>query len=550
AVSHPNVIAVFDAGEDHGEVYIATELVDGAALSSWQRGRPWRQVVAAWAQAARGLVAVHQCGIIHRDVKAANVFVGLDERVRIGDFGIARAEFAEPSEPGNTLSRSGWVAGTPGFMAPEQLQGGPVDARVDQFALCVALGEALLGRKPVSGEQLEFAESARLAQALTRGVAPLANSRFATMAELAAELEAIVASPVAEPGASGAPQQRVKLAKTLAVVALATMAMVGGGAVAVVIMQGQQTGSTAQRDLPARAGVLVDAPGSRDLPAVIGGAKGALVTVDAMVAVGAIDAPPPRPVQRGEVSRVGAPRPKAATTTALAVVAAPTGPGTVSAIGSGASTASAPAALNVMTLEYSSMADDPDGETAHQRLKAGDAEGCLRIVGNEPDGATGRNALRAVCHMLKGQCDVGAARLRTMARFAVPALPVSVVDLWVEDRLNQFCPVWDKSASVTRRLTRLAAQAHTAHSVVQGTQFRQALYNVSTAAVLSDAKLRNLLVRAYIEQLHTYESRKKCDVVDEIVEAADKIGIKFNADNFSPFDSCKSVARLFATPPP
>lgn len=536
AVSHPNVVAVFDAGEDNGEVYIATELVDGAALSSWQRGRPWRQIVAAWAQAARGLVAVHQCGIIHRDVKAANVLVGLDERVRIGDFGIARAEFAEPSEPGATLSRTGWVAGTPGYMAPEQLQGGPVDARVDQFALCVALGEALLGRKPVTGEQITFAESARLAQAITRGLAPLAASRFATMAELAAELEA--AATAAEAVPAPAPFRPTSPTRKLAIVALAGMAMLGGGAIAVVVMQRSQNSATPNVDAPIRAAVTVDA--ARTMNSDAGGAVASVTTP-----VDAATVQVPLPIRDAQLA---ATRPSTANPPVRAVGAAATALNTAPA--TSALPVTPAATINVVAIEYASMADDPDGATARKRRDAGDAAGCLRIVGNEPNGATPRNAVRAVCHMLEGQCDVGAARLRTMAGLSVPVLPANGVDSWVEDHLNRYCPVWDKSASVATRMRRLATQAQLELSLFDGPRFRQSLYDASTPAVVGDAKLRNLLFQAYIEQLQRYASRQQCAVVDELVDPADKIGVKIDRGEFLPWTACGSLARLYATPPP
>ena len=544
AVSHPNVVAVFDAGEDNGEVYIATELVDGAALSSWQRGRPWRQVVAAWAQAARGLVAVHQCGIIHRDVKAANVLVGLDERVRIGDFGIARAEFAEPSEPGNTLSRTGWVAGTPGYMAPEQLQGGPVDARVDQFALCVALGEALLGRKPVTGEQIEFAESPRLAQLIARGLAPLASRRFATMAELAGELEAIAAALVQAPLVSTTPDARTLSSKNVAFISIVGAAMLGGGAIAVIVMQRSQAAATApQADATLRTAALltamsVDAP--RAMIADVGG-------IDALgAAIAPSDQASFRPPAQNRTLRNGATGPAAGPLPALGSANTATTLATVST----AATATPGTAINVVAIEYASLADDPDGVTARKRRDAGDAAGCLRIVGNEPAGATPRNAVRAVCMMLNGQCEAGAARLRAMAALSVPPMPPSATDTWIDDHLTRFCPVWDPAASLGTRLNRLAMQAQLAHSLFDGARFRQTLYAVSTVAVVGDAKLRVLLFRAYIEQLHRYASRLQCDKVDEVVDAADKIGLKIDSAEFLPWAACGSLARLYAVPPP
>src|SRR5262245_27003044 len=74
-ISHPNVVAVYDVGEHAGKIYLATELVDGETMATWCRGRASREVVGAWIQAARGLDGAHAGGIIHRDVKPANVLV-------------------------------------------------------------------------------------------------------------------------------------------------------------------------------------------------------------------------------------------------------------------------------------------------------------------------------------------------------------------------------------------------------------------------------------------------------------------------------------------
>jgi serine/threonine protein kinase len=88
-VNHPNVVSVFDVGEHDGEVFLATELIDGETLTTWHAGRSPNEIVAAWLAVARGLAAAHAEGVVHRDVKPANVLVGRDGRVRVGDFGIA-----------------------------------------------------------------------------------------------------------------------------------------------------------------------------------------------------------------------------------------------------------------------------------------------------------------------------------------------------------------------------------------------------------------------------------------------------------------------------
>ncbi|HVV85278.1 MAG TPA: serine/threonine-protein kinase, partial [Kofleriaceae bacterium] len=102
-LQHPNVVAVHDVGTEGEQVYLAMELVDGESLERRPGPRPWREVLPALVQAGRGLAAAHAKGLVHRDVKPANILLGKDGRVRIGDFGLARvagpdeAKAAEPA---------------------------------------------------------------------------------------------------------------------------------------------------------------------------------------------------------------------------------------------------------------------------------------------------------------------------------------------------------------------------------------------------------------------------------------------------------------------
>ena len=89
-LQHPNVVAVHDVGEHEGEVFLATELVDGEPLDRWQVGRGADAIVEIYVQAARGLAAAHAIGLVHRDIKPSNIFVAKDGRARVGDFGLAR----------------------------------------------------------------------------------------------------------------------------------------------------------------------------------------------------------------------------------------------------------------------------------------------------------------------------------------------------------------------------------------------------------------------------------------------------------------------------
>jgi serine/threonine protein kinase len=222
-LSHPNVVGVYDVGStDDGDLYIAMEFVEGDTLTSWLKKYPrsWREIVDVFVQAARGLVAAHSVGLLHRDFKPDNVLVGGDGRVRVTDFGLARsvmtpedaAQASEsrrpPSHPGTSalnveLTATGTVLGTPRYMAPEQLMGPDIDARADQFSFCVALYEALYGAHPLPGatsvSMLEKHDKAQqppegakvpsaLAHAVMTGLERDRGKRFPTMGALIAAL--------------------------------------------------------------------------------------------------------------------------------------------------------------------------------------------------------------------------------------------------------------------------------------------------------------------------------------------------------------------------
>ncbi|MGA7991281.1 MAG: protein kinase, partial [Thermoanaerobaculia bacterium] len=157
ALSHPNVLAIFDVGEDSGIAYAVTELLEGENLRAHLAGGPLAPRRAAdWAlQIAEGLAAAHEKGIIHRDLKPENVFVTRDGRVKLLDFGLARREEAA-SDDAKTLTRSlttdpGTILGTAAYMAPEQARGIPADHRSDLFSFGAVLWEMLAGRRAFSG---------------------------------------------------------------------------------------------------------------------------------------------------------------------------------------------------------------------------------------------------------------------------------------------------------------------------------------------------------------------------------------------------------------
>jgi serine/threonine protein kinase len=183
-LSHPNVVAVHDVGEDRGHVFVAMELVRGCTLRDWHRttARSWEEILDVFLQAGRGLAAAHAAGILHRDFKPENVLVGDDGRVRVGDFGLARrveAQDAEgqpmggagvaPSE--RSLTATGAAVGTPAYMAPEQRRGEETGPACDQFAFAVSLYESLWGTRPYGD-----ADVGRLRPELTHPTRPPAAS--------------------------------------------------------------------------------------------------------------------------------------------------------------------------------------------------------------------------------------------------------------------------------------------------------------------------------------------------------------------------------------
>jgi tetratricopeptide (TPR) repeat protein/predicted Ser/Thr protein kinase len=190
-LAHPNVVAVHDVGVHDDRVFVAMEHVEGRTLGEWlaEPNRTWPEIRDVFVAAGAGLAAAHRAGLVHRDFKPENVMIGSDERVRVMDFGIARAgtgdddpdlSTVDEDEPREAVTRdhrltaTGALLGTPAYMSPEQFLGEEADARSDQFSFCVSLFEALFGERPFRGRTI-----AALAAAVDRGeiVDPSAAAR-------------------------------------------------------------------------------------------------------------------------------------------------------------------------------------------------------------------------------------------------------------------------------------------------------------------------------------------------------------------------------------
>ena len=217
-LAHPNVVAVHDVGTVDERVYVAMEFIAGETLQGWLERIPrgWREILRLALAAGDGLAAAHAAGLVHRDFKADNVMVGDDGRVRVMDFGLARAALpgdaaaAAASQVhagalGTALTRIGALMGTPRTMAPEQWEGRETDARTDQFAFCVTLWEAIHGTPPFAGDTIfslchavthgerrppppGSRAPAWLRRALDRGLSRDPDQRWPSMAALLAAL--------------------------------------------------------------------------------------------------------------------------------------------------------------------------------------------------------------------------------------------------------------------------------------------------------------------------------------------------------------------------
>jgi len=149
-LTHPNIIRIFDAGEDYDIAYIAMELLEGEDLKKYcskDNLMPIKKVVDIMLKVTDALDYAHQQGVVHRDIKPANIMELKDGTIRITDFGIARIVSSSQTQTGTVL-------GTPSYMAPEQVAGKKVDGRADIFSLGVTFYELLTGEKPFKGESI------------------------------------------------------------------------------------------------------------------------------------------------------------------------------------------------------------------------------------------------------------------------------------------------------------------------------------------------------------------------------------------------------------
>jgi serine/threonine protein kinase/tetratricopeptide (TPR) repeat protein len=215
ALSHPNILSIFDFSNDHDVLYAVTELLRGETLRQrMDRGKlPWREAVDIAIPVSAGLAAAHERGVVHRDLKPENIFLTSDGRVKILDFGLAtlRKPSSDDEKTEILATKAGQVVGTVPYMAPEQIRGGKITAQTDLFSLGSTLYEALSGRRPFRGENSLATIAAilddrppalpddvppRIASVVMRCLEKDPAARFSSAAELR---EALTGAPTAAP---------------------------------------------------------------------------------------------------------------------------------------------------------------------------------------------------------------------------------------------------------------------------------------------------------------------------------------------------------------
>ena len=209
-LNHPNIVSLFDYGADDGTYFIVMEFIDGSSLSDIIRRdgalMPERAAEIA-SDVARALDRAHAQGLVHRDIKSANIMITRTGQTKVTDFGIARAVGRDGEQ---TMTQTGMVIGTAAYLSPEQAQGNPVDGRSDVYSLGVVLYELLTGRTPFSGDTaLSIAykhvrEDPRPPSELNRDVSPQLDAvtlkalaknpenRYSTAAEMSEDLQRFI----------------------------------------------------------------------------------------------------------------------------------------------------------------------------------------------------------------------------------------------------------------------------------------------------------------------------------------------------------------------
>jgi serine/threonine-protein kinase len=188
-LNHPNIVQVYDYGTEGGLAYIVMEYIDGRELKDYfAAGERFalREVLRLMAQLLDALDLAHEAGVIHRDVKPANVMLDAAGRVKLTDFGVARV--ADPDADPGEATRAGAIVGTPAYMSPEQIQGRPIDRRSDVFSAGALFYQLVTGKKPFEGADW----------ALARKIVQDDPPRPSTIVQVAPEIDRVAARALAK----------------------------------------------------------------------------------------------------------------------------------------------------------------------------------------------------------------------------------------------------------------------------------------------------------------------------------------------------------------
>ena len=209
-LNHGNIVQVYDFGTEGDLAYIVMEFIEGKELKDYLDGKErfdLKRIYAVMTQLLDALHFAHEAKIIHRDVKPANVMITRAGLAKLADFGVAR--FTEPDAEQMEATRAGTIVGTPSYMAPEQIQGQPLDGRCDIFSAGIILYQLLTWQKPFTGSQWELAKKIieddpvwpsklmdippDLDKVVARALAKQAERRYATAGQFAEAIKTVAA---------------------------------------------------------------------------------------------------------------------------------------------------------------------------------------------------------------------------------------------------------------------------------------------------------------------------------------------------------------------
>jgi eukaryotic-like serine/threonine-protein kinase len=298
ALNHPNILSIYDIGEDRGAPYVVSELLEGESLRDRLRSGALssRKAIDYAQQIAKGLAAAHEKGIVHRDLKPENLFITSDGRAKILDFGLAKFTHPETnvSDDAPTMqvaTEAGTVMGTAGYMSPEQVRGKPTDARSDIFSFGAILYEMLSGKRAFHGDSAADTMSAILKEDVpeltetNRNVSPALDrivrhcleknpaERFQSARDVAFNLEAL--SDISSiSGRSGVPaMQEVKVRNPwLLPIVAGLLVLASWGGIFYFARRGLTRSNPAFHEVTFRNGIIWDARFAPDGQTIVYGA--------------------------------------------------------------------------------------------------------------------------------------------------------------------------------------------------------------------------------------------------------------------------------------